>query len=114
MRDFVLQPWSRIGGSANAVTNIIQDQRGWLDLSGCADAAFWVDVAAVTQPANAPVYGSVTSRFAFSRLRIECGMARIWYSPFHEIDAPRIPRCGHSLQHGRGAVDKSKLLKTGG
>ena len=48
----ILQPWVTIQGTATTITTIVQEVEGWLDLSGCADIAAWVDVRAVS-PASA-------------------------------------------------------------
>lgn len=48
MRTSVLQPWVTVQGSATAVTDVIQDESEWLDLSDCADISVWVDVRSVS------------------------------------------------------------------
>ena len=45
MHTDILQPWATVQGS---VTDVFQEEEGWLDLSGCSDVALWVDVRAVT------------------------------------------------------------------
>jgi hypothetical protein len=42
-----LQPWITVRG-ASAVTSLTQDEKGWLDVAGFADAVFTIDVASVT------------------------------------------------------------------
>lgn len=57
MRSFVLQPWTTVRGTAGSpgVTSVTQDESDYLDLSEYADAAFWVDIAGLTQPAGGVV-----------------------------------------------------------
>jgi hypothetical protein len=43
----ILQPWKTIGGGNTTVTTVVQEEEGWLELSGACDATFWVDVRSV-------------------------------------------------------------------
>jgi hypothetical protein len=43
----ILQPWKTIGGGNTTVTTVVQEEEGWLDLSGACDATFWIDVRSV-------------------------------------------------------------------
>lgn len=57
-RTFHLQAWTTIRGDASAtfpVRSVTQDEGGWLDLSTYADAAFWIDVCGVNNPATGVV-----------------------------------------------------------
>lgn len=66
-RTFELQPWVTIRANASgpapwpAVLSVTQDEGGWADLSRFADAAFWVEVAEVTQPTGGTVQLTIES-----------------------------------------------------
>ena len=66
-RSFELQPWVTIRANASgpapwpAVLSVTQDEGGWVDLSRFADAAFWVEVAEVTQPTGGQVLLTIES-----------------------------------------------------
>ncbi|HSQ66096.1 MAG TPA: hypothetical protein VLM85_22900 [Polyangiaceae bacterium] len=49
-RTFLLQDWVTVRSNLSSANPLVQSQEGWLDMSGFADAAFWVDVAEVTPP----------------------------------------------------------------
>jgi len=68
MRQFVLQPWTTVRGSSGSISSVLQDEPGWLDLSGWGDAAFWVDVSCVTPPTSG---GPVTLTLESSPTRDE-------------------------------------------
>jgi hypothetical protein len=66
-RSFELQPWVTIRANASgpapwpAVLSVTQDEGGWVDLMRFADAAFWVEVAEVTQPTGGTVQLTIES-----------------------------------------------------
>ena len=66
-RSFDLQPWVTIRANASGpspwppVLSVTQEDSGWIDLSRYADAAFWVDVAEVTQPSGGTVLLNIES-----------------------------------------------------
>ncbi len=43
MQALLLQDWVTVGGTA-AVSSIVQDQVGWLDMTPFQDVTFWLDV----------------------------------------------------------------------
>lgn len=66
-RSFELQPWVTIRANASGpspwppVLSVTQDEGGWVDLARFADAAFWVEVAEVTQPTGGQVLLTIES-----------------------------------------------------
>lgn len=66
-RSFELQPWVTIRANASGpspwppVLSVTQDEGGWIDLSRFADAAFWVEVADLTQPTGGSVLLTIES-----------------------------------------------------
>lgn len=66
-RSFDFQPWVTIRANASgpapwpSVLSVTQEDTGWIDLSRYADAAFWVDVAEVTQPSGGTVLLNIES-----------------------------------------------------
>ena len=66
-RSFEFQPWVTIRANASGpspwppVLSVTQEDSGWIDLSRFADAAFWVDVAEVTQPSGGTVLLNIES-----------------------------------------------------